>query len=75
MAQTSPIAKISWPEWMVVCVLACMQADDAMAKGNAQDAERDGALIGCHTMGEYAEALLRYRLAFLQRVAPQPSDG
>lgn len=70
MAKISPITKLRWSQWAAVCTLACMQPDDSMATGNAQDAERDGALIACNTLGAYAQALLRYRLAYLQRVDP-----
>jgi hypothetical protein len=35
-------------------------------RNEVRDTERDGAYEGCRTLGEYARALLRHRLRYLE---------
>jgi hypothetical protein len=59
---------LSDAEAACVAALACMSADDPAFRNLCYEAGRAGALATCRTLGDYARAILRYKLADLERL-------
>ena len=53
----------------VIAILYGTNASDPSFQNLAYEAERDGILADCRRLGDYARALLSYRLEYLNRLA------